>query len=272
MKSLKGKNVLITGAGSGIGREMAKKFAAEDSNLAMVDINQKNLNATEDMIKKSGITVRSYICDISNRDKVEKTVSQIVKNFKAIDVLVNNAGVVVGKKFVDLTIEEMEFTMNINFWGHLYFTKLILPSMIARNSGSIVNIASSGGLLGMTKMSDYCASKFAEVGLSETLRRELKMDRHKGIAITCVCPYIIDTGMFAGFKAMLFNPFVKPEHAAEKIVNATKKETPLLLIPFGSLKFMQIIKLTPTRFMDWALHKMGATHAMDNFVGRKKDA
>jgi all-trans-retinol dehydrogenase (NAD+) len=271
MISLKGKNVIITGAGSGIGREMAKKFAAEGANLAIIDINQKNLEATLEMVKKGGITVRIYICDISNRGAVEKTVSQIIKDFSNIDVLVNNAGVVVGKKFLDLTLDEMQWTMNINFWGHVYFTRLILPRMIARKSGSIVNIASSGGLLGMTKMSDYCASKFAEVGLSESLRRELHMDGHKGITITCVCPYIIDTGMFAGFKALLFSPFVKAETAAKKIVNATKRGKALLIIPYHSIKFMQIIKLTPPWFMDWALRVFGGSNAMDSFVGRKKN-
>lgn len=271
MKSLKGKNIIITGAGSGIGRLMALRFAAESSNLALVDINPAALKAVKDEAVKrnGGISVNTYTCDISDRHAVSRTIGTITSDFSHIDVLINNAGIVIGKSFIDLSLEEFHRTMDVNFWGHLYFTKAILPGMTARNCGNIVNVASSSGLLGMPLLSDYAASKFAEVGFSEALRREMKKFGHTGVKITCVCPYIIDTGMFHGFKPMLLSPFVKPEKAASRIVNAVKKDHPYVMLPAHSIRGMMFLKLLPTALFDWMLKMSGGDSAMDGFTGRR---
>ncbi len=270
MKSLKNKNVLITGAGSGIGRLMALRFAAESSNLALIDINTAALKALKEEIgkKAGGISLNTYACDISDAGAVSKTTAAILRDFSQVDVLINNAGVVIGKSFLDLSLEEFHRTMNVNFWGHLYFTKAILPGMTERNSGNIVNVASSSGLLGMPLLSDYAASKFAEVGFSEALRRELKKFGNTGVKITCVCPYIIDTGMFSGFKPMLLSPFVKPDHAAARIVHAVKKDRPYVMLPAHSIRGMMFLKLLPTALFDWMLKMSGGDGAMDGFTGR----
>ncbi|HSV95931.1 MAG TPA: SDR family oxidoreductase [Spirochaetota bacterium] len=270
MKSLINKNIIITGAGSGIGRLMALRFAAESSNLALVDINAAALKALKDDIGKKGlkISVNTYTCDISDRTAVSRTVAGIMRDFTQVDVLINNAGMVIGKAFLDLSLEEFHRTMDVNFWGHLYFTKAVLPGMTARNSGNIVNVASSSGLLGMPLLSDYAASKFAEVGFSEALRRELKKFGHGGVKITCVCPYIIDTGMFRGFKPMLLSPFVKPDRAAARIVRAVKKDHPYVMLPAHSIRGMMFLKLLPTAFFDWMLKMSGGDSAMDVFTGR----
>jgi len=268
MKTLNGKNVLITGAGSGIGRLMAINAVNEKANVALIDVNAKALKETEDSLKSRNVTVKSYVCDISDNAKVVKVSKQIIKDFQTIDVLINNAGIVIGKKFLDLSLEDMERTMNINFWGHIYFTRQFLPGMMARGKGSVVNIASAGGLLGMVNMSDYCASKFAEVGFSETLRRELNADGYKDIKITCVCPYIIDTGMFKGFKPMLLNPVLQPEFVARKVIDAVKKEKPYVILPSFMVRLMLVMKLFPTRFFDWVLDVFGGSRAMKTFIGR----
>jgi len=268
MKSLKGKNIIITGAASGIGRLMAMRAAEEGANLAIIDINKASLNEVGNELKESQGMLKSYVCDISDKDMVGSVSSEIKKDFKNIDVLINNAGVVKGKSFLDLSIEEMQKTMDINFWGHVYFTKQFLPGMIEKKSGNIVNVASSAGLLGMVDLSDYSASKFADVGFTETLRRELKRDGHKGINITCVCPYVIDTGMFKGFKPLLLSPLVKPQTAADKIIKAIKKEKNYVLLPYFSVKGMQFLKLLPSSFFDWALRVSGGSEAMSSFKGR----
>ena len=268
MKKLNGKNVLVTGAASGIGRLMSFYFADEGANLAIVDINEAQLNDTCKEVESRGVKCVTFTCDISNLEKVKKTVQAVTKELGSIDVLINNAGVVRGKKFVDLSIDEMRKTMEVNYWGHIYFTKLVLPQMIERGNGNIVNIASSAGLLGMPVLSDYSASKFADVGTSESLRRELKNDGHKDIHVTCVCPYIIDTGMFEGFKPFLLNPFVKADKAARSIVKAVKKNKTCLYLPYGSIKMMTVLKLMPGRVFDSILNVAGAGRAMDSFKGR----
>ncbi len=269
MKNLTGKNVLITGAGSGIGRLMAHYVSDERANTALIDINGPAVAKTVEEVKGRNVKAIGYVCDISNREAVLDSVAKIKQDFGTIDVLINNAGTVVGKSFFDLTLDEMQRTMDINYWGHIYFTKAIIGDMIARNSGAIVNIASSSGLIGMPILSDYAASKFAEVGFSESLRRELKKFKYTGVKVTCVCPYIIDTGLFKGFKPMVLNPYIKPENAARAIVKGFKKGNPYVMIPPLSIYGSMMLKLMPTSFFDWMLSMSGSSVAMDNFTGRK---
>ncbi len=271
MKQLKGKNVLITGAASGIGRLMSMKFAGEGANVAMVDINRDSLAKVEAEVKAAGPSVKTgtYTCDISKSAEVAKTAAAVRKDFGQVDVLINNAGVVAGKAFLDMSLDEMEHSMSVNYWGHTYFTKEFLGEMTKRNGGNIVNVASSSGLLGMPLLTDYAASKFAEVGFSEALRRELKKFGYRNVHITCVCPYFIDTGMFKGCKPMVLSPFVKPETAASAIVKGVKKDKPYVMLPAMSIRGSMILKLLPTSFFDFFLAKSGGDRAMDNFVGRK---
>ena len=269
MQSLAGKTVLITGAGCGIGQLMARAAAAEKANLALIDINSTNLEAVEAELQPFSGQVAAFTCDISDREAVA-AVSQTIKNrFGHVDVLINNAGIVIGKPFADLTLDEMQRTMDVNYWGHVYFTHQFLPGMVARGRGNIVNIASSSGMLGMVNLSDYCASKFADVGFSESLRRELKSSGHNGITITCVCPYVIDTGMFKGFKPLLFNPVLKPEQVAGAVMEAVRKDKPYVIMPFFMVQLSRLLKiLTPTGLFDWILHVTGGSRAMGAFKGR----
>lgn len=267
---LKGRTAVITGAGTGIGKLMARYFAAEKVNVALVDIQKEAIDEVAEEIRKQGGRASSYLCDISNRNQVATTTDAIKKDYGNVDLLVNNAGIVIGRKFTDLTIEEMEKTMQVNYWGHLYFTKEFLPDMIRRKQGTVVNIASAGGLLGMPSLTDYSAAKFAEVGFSEALRRELKKDQLKGVKVICVCPYVIDTGMFAGFKPMILNPLLKPEYVARKIVAAVKNDKAYVMLPPFSMFLMRFIKLLPTSFLDWSLQVTGLQDSMNAFKGRKE--
>lgn len=269
MKTLNGRNVLITGAGSGIGRLMAHRFAEERANVALVDIDGAALEAVEKEVKERLVNTASYRCDITDRAGVAQTAFLVRKDLGPVDVLVNNAGTVVGKTFCDLTIEEMRRTMEINYWGHVYFTKEFLPDMMAKRAGALVHVASSSGLLGMPMLSDYAASKFAEVGFTESLRRELKKFGYQDISVTVVCPYYINTGMFKGSRPLLFNPFLEPDHVAKKIVAAVKRGKPLLLLPPLNMYSTMLLKLLPAGIFDTILKLSGGMDSMDSFVGRK---
>ena len=269
MKPLNGRNVLITGSGSGIGRLMAHHFADERANVAVVDINAKSLEAVEAEVRERMVHTASYQCDITDQKGVSRVAVQFRKDFGPIDVLVNNAGTVIGKSFCDLTIEEMRRTMEINYWGHVYFTKEFLPDMLSRKSGALVHVASSSGLLGMPLLSDYAASKFAEVGFTESHRRELKKSGYQDISVTVVCPYYINTGMFKGSKPLLFNPFLEPGHVAKKIVAAVKQGKPLVLLPPVNMYSTMLLKLLPAGIFDTILKLSGGMDSMDSFVGRK---
>jgi len=269
MKDLKDKNILITGAASGIGRMMAVQFAAEGARCVACDINPDGLESLKKEITEAGHSVRTYVCDITDAASLTKLFQEVDSDVPQLDILVNNAGIVLGKNFLDLTIEDFRKTMEVNFFGHLRFTKHFLPRMVERNSGHIVNIASSAGLQGFPGAADYNASKFAEVGLTEALRLELKKMKCYGVKTTLVCPYVIDTGMFHGFKPLLLNPILKPDYVVRHVLAGIKKEKPLLLLPF-SVNLTLLLKLFPTNFSDRVLHWLGMTGAMDSFRGRHK--
>ncbi len=270
MKSFYKKNVIITGAASGIGRLMAVEFAREKANIAMIDINRKALEKTVSEMAGLRTKVYAYTCDMGNRREVAVTAKLIKRDFEKIDILINNAGIVTGKKVLDLTIDEIQKTMDVNFMGPVMMIKHFLPDMVSRNNGHIVNIASSAGLLGMPGMSDYCASKFADVGFSDSLRMEMKKYGYTGITITCVCPYVIDTGMFSGFKPFLFHKPLQPGHVVKKVIDAIRKEKPYVCMPF-SVKMIRYLKLFPAAFQDSLLFAFGADRAMDAFKGSRSE-
>jgi short-subunit dehydrogenase len=121
----------------------------------------------------------------------------------------------------------------------------------------------------MVNLSDYCASKFADVGFSESLRRELKSCGHRKITVTCVCPYVIATGMFKGFKPLLFNPVLKPEQVAGAVMTAIRKDKPYVIQPFFMILITRLLKvILPTGLFDLILHITGGSRAMSAFKGR----
>lgn len=265
MKPLNGKTILITGAATGIGREMALLFAKEKADLILMDINKSKLNKTVKDASASGSQVISHICDISD-DKEVARIAKLVRKNHTVDILINNAGIVIGKSIEDISYKEIKKTIDVNLLGLIWMTKQFLPQMIERGSGHIVNISSAAGLLAVPRMGDYCATKFGVVGFSDSLRMEMKKYGHKNIKITCVCPSVIDTGMFEGFKPPLFNPILKPLYVAEKIVNAVKKEKTYVKLP-AMVKILPLLKFFPAPMGDWLANVTGVTKAMDSFTG-----
>ncbi|HSV96066.1 MAG TPA: SDR family oxidoreductase [Spirochaetota bacterium] len=268
MTLLANKTVLITGAATGIGRLMAINFARERCALILVDINRKLLEETERELITLKAKVATHVCDISDRKEVDRMVKIILRQSNPVDILVNNAGIVTGKPFLELSFDEIKRTMDINFLGMALFTKHFLPGMVERNNGHVVNIASSAGLLGMPRMSDYCASKFADVGFSESLRLEMLKYGHTGVKITCVCPYVIETGMFKGFKPFIFNKPLDPQYVADTVVSAVKKNKALVMMPF-SVRLIKYAKMLPVWLHDRVVLAMGAGRAMDTFIGKR---
>ncbi len=266
MNSLAKKTVLITGAASGIGKEMAMLFAAEKAALAILDINEKQLNLAAGEIAKYGVNVRAYACNVADRENVEAVCTAVKRDFGFVDVIVNNAGIVIGKSIADSSYEEIKRTIDVNLLGLIWLTKQFLPEMTRRNSGHIVNIASAAGMLAIPLLGDYCATKFGVVGFTDSLRMEMKKFGHTGVKTTCVCPSIIDTGMFTGFKPPLLNPLLKPSEVARRIVMAVKQEHTYVKIPF-MVKLIPLFKFLPAPFVDWLGDILGTSRAMDHFKG-----
>ncbi|KAH9496186.1 hypothetical protein Btru_010427 [Bulinus truncatus] len=200
-KKVRGQVVLITGAGSGLGRLMSLKFASLGCKVVLWDIDENGNKETYNQVKNFGAEVKAYRVDLSKREEIYETSVQVKSDIGDVDILVNNAGIVTGKKFLECPDSLIEKTMAVNCNAHFWTTKSFLPSMVSRNHGHIVTIASSAGLFGISGLSDYCASKFAAVGFDESLRNELSKQKKTGVKTTVVCPFYIRTGMFTGVRS-----------------------------------------------------------------------
>ncbi|XP_045417001.1 epidermal retinol dehydrogenase 2 isoform X1 [Lemur catta] len=272
-KSVVGEVVLITGAGRGLGRLLALQFARLGSVLVLWDVNKEGNEETSKMAREAGATrVHAYTCDCSQREEVYRVADQVKKEIGDISILINNAGIVTGKKFLDCPDELMEKSFDVNFKAHLWTYKAFLPAMIANDHGHLVCISSSAGLVGVNGLADYCASKFAAFGFAESVFIETFAQKQKGIKTTIVCPFFINTGMFegctTGCPSLL--PILDPEYVVRKIVDAILQEQLYLYIPKFLYFIMFLRSFLPVKMGLLLADYLGVFLAMDGFKGQKK--
>ncbi|TKS80462.1 Epidermal retinol dehydrogenase 2 [Collichthys lucidus] len=265
-KNIAGEVVLITGAGSGIGRLMAQEFAALGTVLVLWDINQEGMKETARLAKKSGASrVHFYLCDCSDKSEVYRVADQVKREVGDISILVNNAGIVTGKKFMDAPDSLIEKTVEVNTMAHFWTYKAFLPAMIANNHGHLVSIASSAGLIGVNGLADYCASKFAAVGFAESVALELLATGKDGVRTTIVCPYFINTGMWPRLL-----PILNPEYVVKKIIYAVLTDQVYLLLPRSMYLIAALKNILPMKQGILLGQYLGAFNLMDTFKGRSK--
>ncbi len=270
MTEIAGKTVLVTGGASGMGRLMALKMAHLGGRLIIYDVNPDALAATvEEIRKRTGRWAYGYVCDVSDREAVYGTAEEAKRTAGPVDILVNNAGLVSGKRLLEIPDEKIEAVIAVNVLALFWVTKSVLPEMIERGSGHVVTMASAAGLLGVSRQTDYSASKHAAIGFTESLRAELKKDGHTGIRTTLVAPFYVNTGMFGGTKTRFprILPILEQERVAERIVRAIRKDQQELQMPFV-VKLVPVLRVLPTNVFDRLLSFFGVNSSMDEFVGR----
>jgi short-subunit dehydrogenase len=229
----KNKVVLITGASSGIGKETAMQFAKKGAHVVIVARRKQKLEELSHDLKKLTATILFFECDVSDKFQVERMSKLVLEKFGSIDILVNNAGFAIYGSFSDLTVEEVESQMATNYFGMIYCTKNFLPTMIAKKSGHIVNVASVAASFGLPGIASYCASKFAMLGFSEGLKHELKST---GVEITVVSPIMVRTNFFdhPSFKKMpKYSPIsLSDATVAKAILRAANSSRLEIIVPF----------------------------------------
>jgi NAD(P)-dependent dehydrogenase (short-subunit alcohol dehydrogenase family) len=189
-----GKTILITGAGSGIGRATALQLAGYGPHLILCDLNPEAVKRAAAMAEGLGASVETHVVDVSDWDDMQALASRVHKTHTSLDILVNNAGVGLGGDFLSTSIEDWQWVIGINLMGVVHGCKLFAPAMVERGHGHIVNIASAAGYYAAPDMTAYSASKHAVMGLSESLRAELAP---RGIGVSAICPGIINTNIVA---------------------------------------------------------------------------
>jgi all-trans-retinol dehydrogenase (NAD+) len=268
MSEYAGRKVLITGAASGIGRLMALRVGAEGAHLILWDVNAQGLEKVRAELEAAGRKVSTYACNLTDRKAIAATAAQTLQECGPVDILINNAGVVSGKTLLAASEEDIVRTFDVNVLALFWATRAFLPGMIERNRGHIVTIASAAGIVGTSRLIDYCSSKHAAVGFDEALRLELKRQGSK-VMTTVVCPFYISTGMFEGVKTRFprLLPILEPDYVADRIVDAIRKNKRRLLLP----RFVYttwLARLMPVTLFDAIMDFFGINKSMDEFTGR----
>lgn len=265
MKNLTEKIVVITGAASGIGKALAYNFAKNGAHLALNDFDESGLKeVVNDLKKQTSSKIIAEVFDVSKLSEFENFAQKVEKEYGRVDIVINNAGVALGRITVEeVAYEDMRWIMDINFWGMVYGTKLFLPLLKKQNEAALVNISSIFGIAGIGTQGTYCASKFAIRGLTESLRMEAIQD-FPHVTIHTVHPGGIKTNIaknsrWAGdevsaeevdkitkrFEKMFITT---PETAAATIVNGIRKKKSKILIGNDARRMNWIVRLFPTRY------------------------
>jgi short-subunit dehydrogenase len=253
MKNLSNKVAAVTGAASGIGRALATNLAARGCHLALSDVNEQGLKETAGLISDKNVKVTTNVVDVANRDQVHQYADEVVKEHGKINIVINNAGVAVADSIEDVSYDDFEWIVGINFWGVVHGTKAFLPYIKKETEGHIVNISSINGIVPNPLNGPYCATKFAVKGFTETLKQEL---HGTGIGVTVVHPGGIKTDIVRNAR---FRKHVRPEMTKEKMATVyddklfktTADQAALAIIAAIQNNKQRILIGGDAKLMDW---------------------
>jgi NAD(P)-dependent dehydrogenase (short-subunit alcohol dehydrogenase family) len=231
---------VVTGGAGGIGFAMAEAFAARGARIALADVDEAGMADRAKALAERGVEVLCVPTDVTRRESVDALADAVWKDFGAAHLVCNNAGIALPGPLLDATPDDWRLTMDVNFWGVVHGVAAFAPRLVAQKQGGhVLNTASMAGLVGMQWLGVYCASKFAVVGLSESLRRELAPH---GIGVSVLCPMIVATGIDAnsararGIQTVAAPPagamrggVIQPGEVARRVVRGIERNDPYVL-------------------------------------------
>jgi short-subunit dehydrogenase len=253
---LRGKTVVVTGASSGIGRATALELARRGARPVLAARRREQLEKVAAECAAAGAAAQIVPMDVTRRDDCIR----LIQSAGHVDVLVNNAGFAIFDSIAEAKAAELEAMMQTNYFGAVYCTQAVLPQMLERGSGTIVNVASIAGLMGYARMGGYCATKFALIGFSEALRDEVI---GRGVRVAVVCPATTNTEFFVkaergkmpGASRLILA--VSAERVARAVCNAAEDGAYRRVLPFGAALFVRLKELTP-RFAHAVFRRVSA--------------
>lgn len=261
LKELRGKVVLITGAARGMGRLHAMNFAREGSRVVITDLDGGELDKTEAEMRGEGHEVASYVHDVSDREGCFELARKVEAEVGPIDVLVNNAGITTAEYVMDTTENTFRRIIDVNYLGPVWIMHAVIPGMIGRGSGHVVNVCSIVAKVAPPKLGAYNASKSALLSITDTIRQELK---GSGVNFTIVNPGYIATGMFEGARVPLITHWQDPQKVADALVDAVKKNKAEIFVPrFMTLVASAVRGLGLPRLVDLSFGTLGAKKSFE---------
>jgi NAD(P)-dependent dehydrogenase (short-subunit alcohol dehydrogenase family) len=268
--NLRGRRVLVTGAGSGIGRETALLAARRGADLAICDIDDAGLAEVEAIARDLGRSVLARHVDVADRDQMRNFADVVHAESEGVDLLVNNAGVGLAANFLDTGLDDWDWIVRINLMGVVHGCHFFIPRMIERGSGGhVVNLSSMAGFIASPVLAAYSATKFAVLGLSEALREEL---RPHGIGVTAICPGLINTPITRNTRARgaLDDPQLRerlvriyqrrnygPERVASNILKAVERKRAVAPVAGEAWVGYAVKRISP-RLAGWVARRMSA--------------
>ncbi|MDR1634864.1 MAG: SDR family oxidoreductase [Bifidobacteriaceae bacterium] len=265
--ALEGARVLITGGGSGIGRRMAIGAARKGSTVAIWDLDRVRAESVRSEIAAEGGRVEAFDLDVTDREAVMAGAERT----GPVDIVINNAGVVSGRALLEEPPGSINRTLDVNLRSLFWVTQAFLGGMIERRTGYVVTVASAAGLVAGSKMADYAASKAGAIAFNESLRNELR-EAGAGVATMVVCPFYIDTGMFAGVKSRYpaLLPILEPRRVAGAVLRGIERGSKQLIMP-PLVRTVPMLRLLPVGAFDWVADQLGINESMEDFAGRSGD-
>ncbi len=285
--NLHGQVVLITGSSRGLGLALAEEFALHGARLVLCGREEQELEQARQHLAEQGAIVQAIPCDMTQREQVQRLVEQATAHYGRIDILVNNAGIITVGPIMAQTLKDYEDSMNVIFWGPLYATMAVLPQMLERKHGCIVNISSIGGKVSVPHLSPYSSAKFALTGFSEGLYAELARE---GIKVVTVNPGLMRTGsppnaIFKGQHHAEYSWFsvadslpllsMSAKKAAQQIVRATEKGQVEVTLGFPAKLLAFLHGLLPTTSIkilaltNRFLPRPGTVEGLDRSTGKE---
>lgn len=282
MRNFTDRVAVITGAGSGIGRALALELAGLGALLALSDIDEVAVADTAARCEKLGAQARGYRLDVADREAMSAHADQVLAEFGRVNLVVNNAGVALVATVEEMSYEDLEWIVGINFWGVVHGTKAFLPHLIASGDGHLVNVSSVFGFVGVPTQGAYNATKFAVRGFTEALRQEMLLGG-KPVKVSCVHPGGIRTNIARDARdtsgrepERLASDFARiarttPEEAAKIIIRGVRRNKPRILVGPDAYVFDAIPRLLGARYQRLTALGLSAAKRLNLAVGRVVD-
>lgn len=268
--NLRGRTVLVTGAGSGIGRELALLAARRGANLVVCDVDEPGLAEVESAVRDRGPGVLARQVDVASREQMRDFADAVHAEAGPVDLLINNAGVGLGAGFLDTELEDWDWILGVNVLGVVHGCHFFVPRMVERGAGGhVVNLSSMAGFFATPSLSAYSATKFAVLGFSEALREEL---RPHGIGVTAICPGLINTPITrtARARGSLADPAAReravalyarrgygPDRVARNILRAVERDRTVVPVAAEAWIAYALKRVSP-RLAGWAARRLAA--------------
>jgi short-subunit dehydrogenase len=264
---VRGKRVLITGAGHGLGREFALAFAMAGASIVVTDRDDARVQGTVAEIRGRGHDATGHALDVTNLKHIEDLCRELRRSNAPVDVLVNNAGVVFGGQLAEVTFERHRATIEVNLTGLVAMTRQFLPMLAERPQGAIVMIASAAALVPLPFAATYAATKAGVLAFADSLREELRVTGRSHVLVTTICPNFVSTGLFSGARSARLTWELSPAGVAQTVLKAVTRDRQFVLLPWSAAWLYIIGRALPRRGYHWLCRLLGVTRSMENWRG-----